>query len=125
VKSFEESLAPAYEWIQQEGPRHGIDPDKPVMIGEMGTTDIGPRETLRWYADIPQVLRKYERVRAVKVWDNLVSEGCDFRIGANHYARQGFELAGRDPYVNLPDRVRRLAEYAQDRQGAGQDQDRD
>ncbi|WP_121188063.1 glycoside hydrolase family 26 protein [Nocardiopsis sp. Huas11] len=118
VDSFEEALAPAYEWIQEEGPRHGIDPDKPVMIGEMGTTDIGPRETLRWYADIPRVLREYERVRAVKVWDNKVSDGCDFRIGTNSYARQGFEMAGRDPYVNLPDRVRRLAEYAH-----GRDQD--
>ena len=115
VDSFEEALAPAYEWIQEEGPKHGIDPDKPVMIGEMGTTDIGPRETLRWYADIPRVLREYERVRAVKVWDNKVSAGCDFRIGANRYARKGFEMAGRDPYVNLPDRVRRLAEYAHGR----------
>ncbi|MDE3720570.1 glycosyl hydrolase family 26 [Nocardiopsis sp. N85] len=112
VDSFEDALRPAYEWIQNEGPRHGIDPTKPVMIGEMGTTDIGPRETMRWYTDVPQVLREYERIRAVKVWDSKVSSGCDFRIGANRYARQGFEAAGRDPYVNLPDRVRRLAEHA-------------
>ncbi|WP_051059094.1 glycoside hydrolase family 26 protein [Nocardiopsis lucentensis] len=114
VHSFEDALRPAYEWIQEQGPEHGIDPGKPIMIGEMGTTDIGPRETLRWYADIPDVLRRYERVRAVKVWDNRVS-GCDFRINANEYARRGFELAGRDPYVNLPDRVRRMAAYAQSR----------
>lgn len=110
--SFEEALRPAYEWIQNEGPRHGIDPDKPVMIGEMGTTDIGPRESLKWYSEIPDVLRRYERVRAVKMWDNKVSEGCDFRIETNEYARMGFELAGNDPYVHLPERVRRLAENA-------------
>ncbi len=114
VYSFEDVLRPAYEWFEEEGPEHGIDPGKPIMIGEMGTTDIGPRETLRWYADIPDVLRRYERVRAVKVWDNRVS-GCDFRINSNEYARRGFELAGRDPYVNLPDRVRRMAAYAQSR----------
>lgn len=115
VYSFEEALAPAYEWVQEEGPEHGIDPDKPVMIGEMGTTDIGAGETLQWYADIPEVLKRYERVRAVKVWDNKVSDGCDFRINANDHARRGFELAGQDPYVNLPERVRRLAEFAESR----------
>ncbi|MGW5875528.1 glycoside hydrolase family 26 protein [Nocardiopsis terrae] len=112
VDSFEDALSPTYDWIQEEGPKHGIDPDKPVMIGEMGTTDIGPGETLKWYADIPDVLRRYERVRAVKLWDSKVSNGCDFRVQANEYARRGFELAGQDPYVHLPDRVRRLAEYA-------------
>ncbi len=115
VYSFEEALAPAYEWVQEEGPEHGIDPDKPVMIGEMGTTDIGARETLEWYTDIPEVLKRYDRVRAVKVWDNKVSDGCDFRINANEHARRGFELAGQDPYVNLPERVRRLAEFAESR----------
>ncbi|MBR8741256.1 glycosyl hydrolase [Nocardiopsis sp. MG754419] len=115
VHSFEEALAPAYEWIQQEGPRHGIDATKPVMIGEMGTTDIGARQTFDWYAEIPEVLKRYERVRAVKVWDNKVSDGCDFRIKANENARRGFELAGQDPYVNLPERVRRLVEFAEGR----------
>ena len=105
VVSFEEALAPAYEWIQREGPEHGIDPTKPVMIGEMGTTDIGPQETFQWYADVPEVLKRYERVRAVKVWDNKVSEGCDFRIGADRHARRGFTQAGQDPYVNVSDRL--------------------
>lgn len=112
VDSFEDALSPTYDWIQEEGPKHGIDPEKPVMIGEMGTTDIGPRETLKWYTDVPDVLKRYERVRAVKLWDSAVGEGCDFRIRSNEHARRGFELAGQDPYVNLPERVRRLAEYA-------------
>ncbi|WP_017571308.1 glycoside hydrolase family 26 protein [Nocardiopsis halotolerans] len=115
VYSFEEVMRPAYEWFQNEGPKHGIDPDKPVMIGEMGTTRIGPRETLEWYAEIPDVLRRYERVRAVKVWDDRVSSDCDFRIRADEYAQRGFEMAGQDPYVYLPERVRRLAEYARGR----------
>ncbi len=120
VLSFEDALAPAYEWIQEEGPRHGIDPTKPVMIGEMGTTDIGPRKTFQWYAQIPEVLKRYERVRAVKVWDNKVSEGCDFRIKANKHARRGFEMAGQDPYVNLPDHAREWLEYARSH-GHGRD----
>jgi hypothetical protein len=112
VDSFEDALRPAYEWIQNEGPKHGIDATKPVMIGEMGTTDIGPRETLKWYTDVPDTLKRYERVRAVKLWDSKVGDGCDFRIQTNEYARRGFELAGQDPYVHLPERVRRLAEFA-------------
>lgn len=115
VYSFEDMMRPAYEWFQNEGPEHGIDPDKPVMIGEMGTTHIGPQETLEWYSEIPDVLRRYERVRAVKVWDNKLSPDCDFRIRADEYAQRGFEAAGQDPYVYLPERVRRLAEYAQER----------
>ncbi|WP_444961240.1 glycoside hydrolase family 26 protein [Nocardiopsis sp. M1B1] len=115
VYSFEDMMRPAYEWFQNEGPEHGIDPDKPVMIGEMGTTHIGPQETLEWYSEIPDVLRRYERVRAVKVWDNKLSADCDFRIRADEYAQRGFEAAGQDPYVYLPERVRRLAEYAQER----------
>ena len=111
IVSFEEAVRPAYEWIQNEGPRHGIDPTKPVMIGEMGTTFIGARETVEWYTQVPKVLPEYERIRAVKVWDSKVSDGCDFRVSVNRYAEQGFETAGRDPYVNLPDRVRRLVEY--------------
>ncbi|QVJ02003.1 glycosyl hydrolase family 26 [Nocardiopsis eucommiae] len=112
VDSFEDALAPTYEWIQQEGPKHGIDPRKPVMIGEMGTTDIGASATTKWYTDVPDVLRRYERVRAVKLWDSEVGADCDFRILANEHARRGFAQAGKDPYVNLPERVRRLAEYA-------------
>ncbi|NKZ00315.1 glycoside hydrolase family 26 protein [Nocardiopsis alborubida] len=115
VYSFEDMMRPAYEWFQNEGPEHGIDPDKPVMIGEMGTTPIGPRETLEWYTEIPDVLRRYERVRAVKVWDNKLSADCDFRIRANEHAQRGFEAAGQDPYVYLPEQVRDLAEYARER----------
>ncbi|MEU2945969.1 glycosyl hydrolase [Nocardiopsis alba] len=122
VVSFEEALAPAYEWIQQEGPEHGIDPTKPVMIGEMGTTDIGATETYEWYAEIPEVLKRYERVRAVKLWDNKVSEGCDFRVSVNPHALRGFKLAGQDPYVNLPDRVRELVDFAE-RRKQGREQD--
>lgn len=116
--SFEEALRPAYEWIQEEGPRHGIDPGKPVMIGEMGTTYIGPERTRQWYAEIPEVLRRYERVRAVKVWDNRVSD-CDFRVGAHEHAREGFAEAGQDPYVNLPDQIREFVASAEQRAGRG------
>ncbi|MFV2196592.1 glycoside hydrolase family 26 protein [Nocardiopsis sp. LOL_012] len=114
VVSFEEAIAPAYEWIQSEGPEHGIDPDKPVMIGEMGTTDIGPAQTLLWYADIPGVLKRYERIRAVKLWDNRTTHECDFRIGANEFARLGYRVAGLDPYVHMPGRVHRLSELTGD-----------
>ncbi|MFC7326704.1 glycoside hydrolase family 26 protein [Marinactinospora rubrisoli] len=114
VVSFEEALAPTYEWIQTEGPAHGIDPTKPVMIGEMGTVPIpgDPRATAEWYAQIPEVLRKYERVRAVKVWDGVTAPTCDFRVLEDRHAAHGFAQAGRDPYVNLPPQAREAVEKA-------------
>ncbi|GLU46900.1 hypothetical protein Nans01_12510 [Nocardiopsis ansamitocini] len=114
VQSFEEAMAPMYEWIQEQGPRHGIDPDKPVMIGEAGTVPIpgNPRATQEWYAEIPDVLRKYERVRAVKFWDNTLGPTCDFRLLNNRYARAGFVQAGQDEYVNLPEQAREAVNSA-------------
>ncbi|WP_309485801.1 glycoside hydrolase family 26 protein [Marinitenerispora sediminis] len=114
VLSFEEALAPTYEWVQTEGPKHGIDPDKPVMIGEMGTVPIpgDPQATAAWYAEIPEVLRGYERVRAVKVWDGVTAPTCDFRVLEDPHAIRGFAQAGRDPYVNLPPRAREAVEDA-------------
>ncbi|MFC3994820.1 glycosyl hydrolase family 26 [Nocardiopsis sediminis] len=108
VASFEEAMAPAYRWIQNEGPKHGIDPGKPVMIGEMGTVPIAddPRATAQWYADIPEALRGYERVRAVKLWDGTTAPTCDFRVLKDEHALRGFAKAGRDPYVNIPDPAR-------------------
>ncbi|MDA2805977.1 glycoside hydrolase family 26 protein [Nocardiopsis suaedae] len=114
VVSFEEALRPAYEWVQEEGPKHGIDPDKPVMIGEMGTVPIpgDPMATAKWYADIPQVLKRYERVKAVKMWDGKTAPTCDFRVGQDAYAQWGYGLAGRHPYVAVPERVQEIVDRA-------------
>lgn len=108
VQSFEESFSPMYEWIQENGARHGIDPGKPVMIGEMGTVPISgdPRSSYRWYRDIPEVLHNYERIRAVKLWDSLVAPTCDFRVRRDIATKLGFITASRDPYVNIPAAVR-------------------
>jgi len=108
VVSFEEALRPAYEWIQQEGPKHGIDPAKPVMIGEMGTVPIpkGKGSTEEWYAEIPKVLPEYERVKAVKLWDDKTAPSCDFRVLENPAAQRGYTRAGQDPYIRIPDQAR-------------------
>jgi hypothetical protein len=107
VVSFEEALAPTYEWIQNEGERHGIDPDKPVMVGEMGTVPLSdPAATAEWYAAIPEVLPRYERVRAVKLWDGMTAPTCDFRVLQDEHATRGFAEAGRSDYVTIPDHAR-------------------
>ncbi|MGI5120205.1 glycoside hydrolase family 26 protein [Marinactinospora thermotolerans] len=108
VLSFEEALAPMYEWVQTEGERHGIDPDKPVMIGEAGTVPIpgDPDATAQWYAEIPETLTKYERVRAVQIWDDMTAPTCDFRVLKNEAAREGFVEASRHDYLNIPDEAR-------------------
>lgn len=114
VDTFEEALRPAYEWIQNEGPEHGIDPDKPVMIGEMGTVPIpgAPEATKEWYADIPEALQKYERIRAVKLWDGITAPTCDFRVLENRHATDGYLKASRDRYVNVPHQVREAVDDA-------------
>ncbi|MFC3517971.1 glycoside hydrolase family 26 protein [Streptomonospora nanhaiensis] len=113
VESFEDALRPTYEWIQTEGEKHGIDPGKPVMIGEMGTVPLrDPRATAAWYAEIPETLRKYERVRAVKLWDGMTAPTCDFRVLRDAHAAHGYSRAARDPYVNVPERAREAIEDA-------------
>ncbi|MDT0302266.1 glycoside hydrolase family 26 protein [Streptomonospora wellingtoniae] len=114
VDTFEEALRPAYEWFQNEGPEHGIDADKPVMIGEMGTVPIpgDPAATREWYADIPETLREYERVRAVKLWDGITAPSCDFRVLRNHQATRGYLQASRHRYVTVPHQAREAVDEA-------------
>ncbi|MBB6173505.1 hypothetical protein HNR23_003565 [Nocardiopsis mwathae] len=114
VLSFEEAVRPAYEWVQYEGPKHGIDPEKPVMIGEMGTVPIpgDPEATYDWYAAIPEVLPRYERIRAVKLWDGMTAPSCDFRVLADADASRGFAEASRQDYVNIPDEARQAIDLA-------------
>ncbi|GAA3742377.1 hypothetical protein GCM10022402_22580 [Salinactinospora qingdaonensis] len=110
VHSFERAMAPMYEWVQTEGPNHGIDPDKPVMIAEMGTVPIprDPQAARRWYTEIPEVLREYERVRAVQLWDGKTAPTCDFRVLEHPYIRDGYVEAGRAPSIVVPDGVREV-----------------
>jgi hypothetical protein len=97
--SFDEAVRPMYSWVQSNGPRHGIDPGKPVMISEMGTTPIGAA-TDDWYRAVPGTLRKLPRIRAVKVWNSKVGP-CDFRITTVPGTLGAFTTAGTDPYVNV------------------------
>ncbi|WP_386675075.1 glycoside hydrolase family 26 protein [Streptomonospora salina] len=108
VDTFEEALRPAYEWIQNEGPEHGIAPEKPVMIGEMGTVPIpgDPEATREWYADVPGVLEDYERIRAVKLWDGITAPTCDFRVLQDRHATRGYLQASDHAYVDVPRRAR-------------------
>jgi len=114
VDTFEESLRPAYEWLQEKGPEHGIDPDKPIMIGEMGTVHIpgDPQATREWYADIPQTLRKYDRIRAVQLWDGITAPTCDFRVLHNEAATRGYLKAADHAYVSVPHQVRDTVDEA-------------
>jgi hypothetical protein len=119
VISFEESFAPLYEWMQDNGPEHGIDIDKPVMLGEIGTTALAdPRVGYRWYRDAPDVLRDYDRVRAVKLWDSKTEPECDFRPAQSIGTKLGYILASRDPYVNIPPEVREQLLSAQEEPSA-------
>ncbi|GAB3452371.1 hypothetical protein GCM10027570_30560 [Streptomonospora sediminis] len=114
VDTFEDALRPAYEWFQHQAPEHGIDPGKPVMIGEMGTVPIpgDPQATREWYADIPGTLRDYHRIRAVQLWDGITAPTCDFRVLRDQSATHGYLDAADNGYVNVPDQARKAVDEA-------------
>ncbi|WP_245929814.1 glycosyl hydrolase family 26 [Allonocardiopsis opalescens] len=112
VQSFADSVLPLYEWMHAHGERHGIDAGKPIMIGEMGTTPLpgGPEATADWYRAIPSVLERYPQFKAVKLWENELGRGCDFRVLNDERVTRGFVEAARAPHVNLP-RVELLLDH--------------
>lgn len=107
VQSFDDAVRPTYEWVQEHGRSHDINPDKPVMIGEMGTVPIpgDHRSTFNWYREVPEVLRELDRIQAVKLWNSSTSSECDFRVTQDLAAELGYLVASQDSYVRVPDEV--------------------
>ncbi|MDS1269810.1 glycosyl hydrolase [Lipingzhangella sp. LS1_29] len=107
VQSFGEAVRPTYEWVQEHGESHGINPDKPVMVGEMGTVPLpdDPRGTFNWYREIPEVLRELDRIQGVKLWNSKTSPDCDFRVTQDLAAELGYLVASQDSHVRVPEEV--------------------
>lgn len=84
-QSFEASFEIFRSWLVREGPRLGIDTNKPWMISEMGTVDDpgNPQRRIDWYEQVPQVLAKYPQVKAVSMWDHIGNGACDYRFSGS------------------------------------------
>ncbi|MFI0421488.1 glycoside hydrolase family 26 protein [Spongiactinospora sp. 9N601] len=95
-QTFEETVRPAHDWFVRNG--FG---DKPFVISEYGTETDPDRPGARgeWYNEVPEVLKRLPRIKAVLQWNAVDAAGCDFRLEGPGVL-PAFSGAGRDPYLN-------------------------
>lgn len=93
--TFEEALEPFYTWYTTEAERYGIDPTKPVMLSEVGSSIRPGNEEWRrrWYADIPGTLKDYPQIEAVGLFDHTGNESCDYRFSRDGTVDASFAAA--------------------------------
>lgn len=102
--SFEESFSVFDDWLRQNGPGLGIDVTKPKMISETGSVVYpdDPALTARWYAEMPDVLRRHPDVVAVGLWDHTGIASCDYRFSAVPALRPAIRaLAASDVFAEM------------------------
>jgi Glycosyl hydrolase family 26 len=88
-KTFEQTISKFYQWSEANGLG-----SKPLMLQEYGLTpdpaDVAASQ--QWYRDIPSVLQRYPRLKALVRWDS--DTGCTLRIDAGEGMLQAFKQAG-------------------------------
>ncbi len=95
-ESFEESVSPMYKWLMKRG--FG---NKPFLLSEFGTQydENNPSRSLRWHADIPEVVARYPNLRALVRFDadGVISSGarCDLWLDNGPGMLEAFAKAGR------------------------------
>lgn len=101
AKSFEELVSPFYKWLKSDGVKAGIDPKKPYMLTGFGTIlyPSDPSLSVRWYKQVPGVLKKYPQIKAVQLWNSSLGPTCDFRITRDPSITKAFSTAGQDPHL--------------------------
>jgi hypothetical protein len=101
-KSFDDELAPFYEFVKKRGPAIGMDTSKPMMISEAGSVRYAeaPQLSADWYAAIPTTLRHYPQIKAVALWDSA-TETCNYDFDADSTIVDGVRAAGLDPHVDI------------------------
>ncbi len=102
--SFGEKMTIFYDWVHSQGPRLGIDTNKPMMISETGSAlyAADPEVTADWYAKIPNVLERYPQIKAVQLWSSY-TDMCDYRITNNAKVLQAVKEAGLSSWVDRLD----------------------
>lgn len=101
-QTFEQLVTPFYDWLKSTGARAGIDAAKPYMITGFGTIAYpsNPGLAVRWYRDVPGVLKRYPQIKAVQLWNSTLGANCDFRITTDPSVTKAFATAGAAPHVN-------------------------
>ena len=92
--SFETAMKPMYNWLQTEGPKYGIDPNKPYMLSEFATAFYPGNATITsdWYKAVPSTLDRYSKIKAVQFFDTVGM--CDYRLTNDSTVLAGFAAAG-------------------------------
>jgi hypothetical protein len=88
-KTFEQTISTFYRWSAANGLG-----DKPLMLQEYGLSPdpANPQASQQWYRDIPSVLKRYPRLKALVRWDSDTS--CTLRIDAGPGMVDAFKQAG-------------------------------
>jgi hypothetical protein len=88
-KTFEQTISTFYRWTESNGLG-----SKPLLLQEYGLTP-DPADTAasqQWYRDIPSVLQRYPRLKALVRWDS--DTDCTLRIDAGQGMLEAFKQAG-------------------------------
>jgi Glycosyl hydrolase family 26 len=88
-KTFEQTISTFYRWTAANGLS-----SKPLLLQEYGLTPdpADPAASQQWYRDIPSVLQRYPRLKALVRWDS--DTGCTLRIDAGPGMLDAFKQAG-------------------------------
>ncbi|MBZ6174171.1 MULTISPECIES: glycosyl hydrolase [Streptomyces] len=97
--SFAQTQYASHDWI-----RAHISDEKPLMLSEFGSASDPdrPGRQADWYAQVPQVLKDLDGVKAALQW-NYRDPGphCDLAV-ANDRAWDSLRKVAADPYLNQP-----------------------
>jgi hypothetical protein len=88
-KTFEQTISTFYRWSAANGLG-----SKPLLLQEYGLTPdpADAAASQQWYRDIPSVLQRYPRLKALVRWDS--DTGCTLRIDAGPGMLEAFKQAG-------------------------------
>jgi hypothetical protein len=88
-KTFEQTISTFYRWTESNGLG-----SKPLLLQEYGLTPdpADAAASQQWYRDIPSVLQRYPRLKALVRWDS--DTGCTLRIDAGPGMLDAFKQAG-------------------------------
>jgi hypothetical protein len=88
-KTFEQTISTFYRWTAANGLG-----SKPLLLQEYGLTPdpANAAASQQWYRDIPSVLKRYPRLKALVRWDS--DTGCTLRVDAGQGMLEAFKQAG-------------------------------
>jgi hypothetical protein len=91
-----------YDWVKEDGDKHGIDASKPMMISEAGTVIVPeqPQLAVEWYAGIPGTLQKYPQIKAIGLWNHTgTTDLCTYVFEDHPEVVAAVRSAGEQPWV--------------------------